>query len=99
MNKFVRQLGIISKLNGDPDMEELNLKKESLLKLLESKYSEAFNLLKQGVSIRRSFSAKYEKPFIQKPVERISQNCEKIGNFYTLMIDNDPSFKGFPKEK
>jgi len=97
MNKFVRQLGIISRLNDDPDMEELNLEKESLLKLLESKYSEAFDLLKQGVSIRRSFSTKYEKPFIQKPVERVSQSCEEVGNFYTLMIDNDPSFEGFPK--
>lgn len=97
MNKFVRQLGIISRLNNYPDMEELNIEKESLLELLESKYSEAFGLLKQGVSIRRSFSTKYEKPFIQKPVERVSQDCEDVGNFYTLMIDNDPSFEGFPK--
>jgi len=97
MNKFVRQLGIISRLNDYPDMEELNIEKESLLKLLESKYSEAFGLLKQGVSIRRSFSTKYEKPFIQKPVERVSQDTGSVGNFYTLMIDNDPSFKGFPK--
>lgn len=34
MNKFVRQLGIISRLNDYPNMEELNLEKESLLKLL-----------------------------------------------------------------
>jgi hypothetical protein len=72
-----------------------NLSKEEFQKLLETDYSQAYEQFKRGNVLYRGFGSMeiaYNRLQPMRGRESINTN-----NFYTLIMNNDPRFREFPK--
>ena len=72
-----------------------NISTEEAIELLRTEYSEAYENYKNGIKIYRGTNSDYSV-FVTDPSigTRVSANTE---NYYTLVIDNSPRWKQFPK--
>lgn len=95
-----KDLDIIqSEITNQPQMNSVVLNYQEIKNLLTTEYSEMLQRYGKHHTLYRGIKFKHSSSpvFISSGIQRKSEDHINIGNFYTVILDNDPRWSEFPK--